>query len=947
MESQKCDILYKTSTVIINKLEGFFYWYGKTIAKRPKSFIIFCLVLTFLSGLGMINLVQENRPFKLWIPHNSDFVKALDWQSDHFPQKFRGNVVIYEAENVLKKEVILEMLNMHDSISNLATDEADWSTVCAKLPILKSNFFGRKKRSLRWNKKNNKSKLTRFKRQSWWFHMLSQNEYCDLLEKSQYECMEHSILEVWGYDRELINSLTEKRIITDINEATTSSVFGFPTNFTKYLGGIERDSAGNIISAKATKQVWVTQVNEEEIEKGNHIEDDGIGMVVDNIGFKWEKKFINTILNNSQNLSKDINIFLMTMSSFGMISDSTIQGDAQFLGVGCFIVFLYIQVMLGKFNLVEQRPVLSGLGLSCVGLAAGVSYGLCSAAGIPYGPVNNILPFLLLGLGVDDMFVFIQAWNNLNFREREQELCERVGLALKHAGVSITITSLTDFVAFAIGCTTVLPALRYFCLFAAVGIISIYFFQATFFVAWFTLDQRRLEDSRQGLFWCIKLKNWTPNKFSQKDHCQLFFQDIYSKFLLKTPVKIFVLIFTFSFLGVSAWGLSNLEQEFDPIWFLPHSSYLYKYFMKSDEYFPADGRSGVILFGNISLTDSIPKLNQLVIDLQDLKHISIVDSWFEEFKVYWDDYDYTSEQEVDKNLFSQRLGEFLYSPEGSKYRLRNFRFNGTFNCSGPAPEVLVSTFEYKHNALYGSKQKIGAMEDVKSVIRNLNFSEFAMPWARSYSNWETDKIIEIELYRNISMAMIVVGIMTLALIASVRTSLMVLLCVIMTLIDVGGLMHWWGLTIDTVSCIDLVLAVGLCVDYAAHIGHTFMIQIGSLNERVANTLGKIGPAVLNGGFSTFLAFVFLIRSDSHVFVTFFKIFFAVCLYGLYHGLVFLPVLLSLIGPPPYKTLERNVINTKERQYLNCLDAGATQKCLASEYIEDRLKDSAVRETVIM
>lgn len=63
--------------------------------------------------------------------------------------------------------------------------------------------------------------------------------------------------------------------------------------------------------------------------------------------------------------------------------------------------------------------------------------------------------------------------------------------------------------------------------------------------------------------------------------------------------------------------------------------------------------------------------------------------------------------------------------------------------------------------------------------------------------------------------------------------------------------------------------------------------------------------------------------------------------------MFLPVLLSLIGPPPYKTLERNVINTKERQYLNCLDAGATQKCLASEYIEDRLKDSAVRETVIM
>ena len=83
---------------------------------------------------------------------------------------------------------------------------------------------------------------------------------------------------------------------------------------------------------------------------------------------------------------------------------------------------------------------------------------------------------------------------------------------------------------------------------------------------------------------------------------------------------------------------------------------------------------------------------------------------------------------------------------------------------------------------------------------------------------------------------------------------------------------------------------------------------------------KIGPAVFNGGFSTFLAFILLAFSDSYVFLTFLK----VCLYisvnflnvwihitqlysllqmfgmvvsfGLFHGLLFLPVILSLIGP---------------------------------------------------
>ena len=39
-------------------------------------------------------------------------------------------------------------------------------------------------------------------------------------------------------------------------------------------------------------------------------------------------------------------------------------------------------------------------------------------------------------------------------------------------------------------------------------------------------------------------------------------------------------------------------------------------------------------------------------------------------------------------------------------------------------------------------------------------------------------------------------------------------------------MYFWGLTVETVITIILVLAVGLSVDYASHIGHTFMVISG-------------------------------------------------------------------------------------------------------------------------
>ena len=55
--------------------------------------------------------------------------------------------------------------------------------------------------------------------------------------------------------------------------------------------------------------------------------------------------------------------------------------------------------------------------------------------------------------------------------------------------------------------------------------------------------------------------------------------------------------------------------------------------------------------------------------------------------------------------------------------------------------------------------------------------------------------------------------------------------------------------------------MGLAVDYGAHIAHYFMTTEGTnKNERVEITLVNIGPAVLNGGFSTFLAFILLITS---------------------------------------------------------------------------------------
>ena len=165
-----------------------------------------------------------------------------------------------------------------------------------------------------------------------------------------------------------------------------------------------------------------------------------------------------------------------------------------------------------------------------------------------------------------------------------------------------------------------------------------------------------------------------------------------------------------------------------------------------------------------------------------------------------------------------------------------------------------------------------------------------------YANFKTMEIITEELIRNILLAMLAVFLATLLLLADLFASILVVIAVLLTLINLGGFMQLWGLTIDTSAAILITIAMGLAVDYSAHIAHYFMSSVGTRNERVKKTLTNMGPAVLNGGFSTFLAFALLMTSQSYVFKTFFKIFLLIVVFGLYHGLVFLPVVLSLIGP---------------------------------------------------
>lgn len=76
------------------------------------------------------------------------------------------------------------------------------------------------------------------------------------------------------------------------------------------------------------------------------------------------------------------------------------------------------------------------MGISVVGQALLSSYGLCFYMGFFYGSVHPILPFLLLGIGVDDMFIIMQSLETTSETEKSLDIPNRIAKSIQVSGMT-------------------------------------------------------------------------------------------------------------------------------------------------------------------------------------------------------------------------------------------------------------------------------------------------------------------------------------------------------------------------------------------------------------------------------------------------------------------------------------------------------------------------------
>ena len=146
--------------------------------------------------------------------------------------------------------------------------------------------------------------------------------------------------------------------------------------------------------------------------------------------------------------------------------------------------------------------------------------------------------------------------------------------------------------------------------------------------------------------------------------------------------------------------------------------------------------------------------------------------------------------------------------------------------------------------------------------------------------------------------------------ANLTVTLFILFCVALVDLFLFALLAFWNVTLNSVTVVNIVIAIGLAVDYSAHIGHTYLTidppetkEDGSCLTnhekrlfKAKGALSSMGASVFHGAFSTFLAIVVLAPSNSYIFEVFFKMWFGIIIFGVANGFILLPVMLALCGP---------------------------------------------------
>ncbi|XP_061183378.1 patched domain-containing protein 3-like [Saccostrea echinata] len=634
----------------------------------------------------------------------------------------------------------------------------------------------------------------------------------------------------------------------------------------------------------------------------------------------WEKEFIAKMKTYESSL---LDIAISMSQSLDIELDSNVSGDILWISLTFTIMLTYASLATTgtRINCIADRQNLGRAGVLATILAILGSFGLTSAAGVEYVSLVGVMPFLIVGIGLDDVFILLSGLADAPLTGSDgtpTDIKERISFAMATSGVSISITSLTDFLAFGIGSSSSFVSIRNFSIYTGVAVCFCYINQLTLFVPCMVINERRAEKSRHA-FTCMKTKSKEELKNEGRSTLYQFCcaggpansPEDYSNFIQKYPTKfcqflvghtvgkIFILLVFFTYLGFSIYGCLNLKQGLELQNLVSEDSYLYKFNVWNKQYFD-DTTPVSFNFDKPLNYHTQENQNEIASFIQKIKGDEYISPHFERFwlSAYSKSPLFNNSS---KTNFIDGLKQFMqYRPD-----LAN---DVAFDSSETS--IIASRFYVMSNPMLSTTDSGNLMQNVRKLASESKFSVFA--YTPAFIFYEQYVEIFPATMQTLGIAVGVMMVVTTIFMPNLFLVVMVTVTLVIILLGIVGFMPFLDLTLSSITMIDLIMTVGFSVDFSAHICHAYMSVSGKTRkEKVHQALSRSGGPIFNSALSSILGILMLIFSKSYIFLSFFKLMLIVMIFGLFHALWVLPLFLSIIGPMVHGTSENDEEKTKD------------------------------------
>ncbi|KJH51084.1 patched family protein [Dictyocaulus viviparus] len=496
-------------------------------------------------------------------------------------------------------------------------------------------------------------------------------------------------------------------------------------------------------------------------------------------------------------------------------------------------------------------------------------------------------------IGIDDSFLILAAWHDTS---RRVDVVDRIRVSMRHAAVSISITTLTDSLAFLIGAIAPLPAVKFFCLYSCAAIAFIFLYCMTIFFGCLALQGRLEANNANSVTMIPVIDLANPGGRSHSDVVPEIFEDYYTPFIVNRYTVMVAIGLYGIYVTAIVIGIQKVVVGFDLVNIVLVNSRPRRFLELRQQFFPEDiTRMDLAVLRPPNMMD-IDERERFLKLLEKIESTSCsigrnsTEFWYFSFQNYmktlgfgdsWDDIT------NDKESFSANSRLFFMANEKFSYDVLR-ESNGSIKAFRLATRLRnISSDELIYQC---AKQ-------MRSICRDhpqYNLTTYTQLWNLA----DQYEIMWPQTIQDLYISIVVMLLVAVLFIPQPLCAPLIGVSIASVALGVLGIMPFFGVNLDATSMITIAMSVGFSVDFAAHVSYSFITQDVNdddkdvIFKRLRNTMGSVGWPITQAAISVLLGISSLSFVNSYVVQTCFKTVILTIIFGTVHALLFLPLVLT-------------------------------------------------------